>query len=59
MCIGDGSVGVAEWKGVMTSSTLRATFISSAISLAHQYAFDGIDVDWEGLDVSTPPLIQV
>ena len=59
MCIGDGSVGVAQWKRVMTSSTLRATFISSAISLAHQYAFDGIDVDWEGLDVSTPPLIQV
>jgi GH18 family chitinase len=44
---------------VMSSSTLRANFISSAISLAHQYQFDGIDIDWEGLDSSTPPLIQV
>lgn len=59
LCLGGGGISVEYWKAAMGSTTKRANLIRTALAFVQQYGFDGLDIDWEGLDSETPALIQV
>ncbi|AFZ23388.1 chitinase [Cylindrospermum stagnale PCC 7417] len=42
-----GAISLHLFSEMVSSSDKRQEFISSAIDYAHQYGFDGIDLDWE------------
>jgi chitinase len=45
--IGGWDAGGAVFSAMCSSSTNRAAFINSLLSLMKTYAFDGVDIDWE------------
>ena len=49
-----GAGEYAGWVGA-ASGTHRAMFVANLVQLAHDYAFDGFDLDWEPLNVSDEP----
>ncbi|KAH9321942.1 hypothetical protein KI387_016581, partial [Taxus chinensis] len=47
LSIGGGNANKDNYSKMAADSSLRKTFIDSAISLARQYSFHGLDLDWE------------
>ena len=45
--VGGWDAGGKIFSNMVSSSTNRAAFISSALQFCRTYAFDGIDTDWE------------
>ncbi|GLJ54733.1 hypothetical protein SUGI_1175670 [Cryptomeria japonica] len=47
LSIGGGNSNMNDFSTMAADSSLRKKFIDSAISLARQYSFHGLDLDWE------------
>ncbi|KAL8206300.1 hypothetical protein R6Q57_009851 [Mikania cordata] len=47
LSVGGGSAGSQIFSNMASSPDSRASFIGSAIQVARQYKFDGVDLDWE------------
>ncbi|XP_057862060.1 class V chitinase [Cryptomeria japonica] len=47
LSIGGGNAKMDDFSTMAADSALRKKFIDSAISLARQYSFHGLDLDWE------------
>lgn len=47
LSIGGGNSNMDDFSTMAADSSLRKNFIDSAISVARQYSFDGLDLDWE------------
>ncbi|GLJ54637.1 hypothetical protein SUGI_1173810 [Cryptomeria japonica] len=47
LSIGGGNAKMEDFSTMAADSSLRKKFIGSAISLARQYSFHGVDLDWE------------
>lgn len=45
--VGGWSAGGAIFSNMVSSSSSRSAFITSAVTFLKTYAFDGIDIDWE------------
>lgn len=43
-----GASGVDQWQGAASSKN-RATFARNLVDAAHEYGYEGIDLDWEPL----------
>lgn len=47
LSIGGGAANFTTFGEMVSTSTRRQAFIDSSISLARQYSYEGLDLDWE------------
>lgn len=47
LAIGGWNEGSKTYSAMVSSASLRAVFIKSALAIIKTYGFDGFDLDWE------------
>ncbi len=50
---GAGTTTIAAFREV-ADATVRATFVQNLKTIVNTYGFDGVDIDWEPIEMTTP-----